>query len=274
MRRPMAYFQRMRGTEPDATWTPRCILARSPVARRRWYASYVRLITERDVAEISRVRDSDTLRRLPRMPATRRAQGLNPADIARDLQSPRSTLAAYVPLLETLYRTMRGMRVAAGMLVALLLTPVLAGERPERSARLAARLADEVRRINEAHVRKPGAVTEAALDLDLRDVFARVRERLAALDGPAADALGVAVSRERFVARGIGGLSTAYMEHFADVLDAILDQYRDTFGFAEWSKVPGKKLRVRYYTFDELRDALLSCVKGAKAKKAVKVLLR
>ena len=151
------------------------------------------------------------------------------------------------------------------------------------AAGLAARLVDEVREINEAHARKPGATREpelaariskkalaavddlvamddapevrdalvaageAALDLDLVEVFGKVRGRVAELDASRAAALGVVVSRERFVARGVGGLSAEWMATFADVLDGILEQYDETFGFAEWSKVPGKKLRVRVH---------------------------
>jgi len=158
------------------------------------------------------------------------------------------------------------------------------------AAKLAERFADDVRAINEAHARKPGdtreadlaakvskkaldavddlvamddapevrdalfVAGEAALDLDLGDVFARVRERLVALDAARADALGVAVSRERFVARGVGGLSVEYVERFADVLDGILDRYDATFGFAEWSKVPGKKLRVRVHLEERITN--------------------
>lgn len=77
--------------------------ARPATSRRRWYASYIRTVTERDVAEISRVRDASALRRLLRVLAARTAQELNLADVARDTETPRSTLAGHLPLLETLY---------------------------------------------------------------------------------------------------------------------------------------------------------------------------
>ncbi|MHC4952960.1 MAG: carbon-nitrogen hydrolase family protein [Planctomycetota bacterium] len=151
------------------------------------------------------------------------------------------------------------------------------------ASRLADTYADAVRKINEAHARKPAgqreadlakrlpkkaraaldrllraddsAATraalvvagEAALDLDLIDDFGRVKKRLAKLSKVDADRLGGAVSRPRFLLRGLGGLDDKYLKSFAEVFDGILDAYDKEFGFAEWSKVPGKKLRVRVH---------------------------
>ena len=152
--------------------------------------------------------------------------------------------------------------------------------RVETPAKLAATYADAVREINEQHARSPGkakedelakslpaaarkafdaliaiksgdqlvdalvVVADAAADLDLETDFAAARARIEVLDAKAAERVGRLVSRERFVVRGTGGLGDAYLAHFADVFDAILGAYDDVFGFAEWSKVPGKKLRV------------------------------
>lgn len=91
------------------------------------------------------------------------------------------------------------------------------------------------------------ACGEAALDLDRVEDFDRVRERLGAFDPEAAKAQGVALSRPRFLLRGLGGLDAAYLETFAALMDAVLDAYGEVFGFEEWSKVPGKKLRVRIH---------------------------
>lgn len=151
-------------------------------------------------------------------------------------------------------------------------------------------LADEyvnaVRELNEAHLRKQVARTEAelaekmpkraldafeallglvredvpeqlarcaeaALDLDRVSDFERVRAKLGAL--PAAT-LGIAVSRPRFLMRGQGGLQPAGLKAVADTLDAVLDAYDETFGFAEWSKVPGKKLRVRVHLVPKIEQ--------------------
>ena len=52
--------------------------------------------------------------------------------------------------------------------------------------------------------------------------------------------------------RGFGDLQEGYLSDFADLLDGILDAYDETFGFKEWSKVPGKKLRVRVHLVDQI----------------------
>jgi len=140
---------------------------------------------------------------------------------------------------------------------------------------------EAIRRINEEHARKPAknreadvakrlprearrtlqgllqakdspalfdallACGEAALDLDLADDFEKVRGRLENGATDHARRLGIALSRPRFLLRGTGGLDAAYLERLAEILDAILAAYEEVFGFEEWSKVPGKKLRVR-----------------------------
>lgn len=156
--------------------------------------------------------------------------------------------------------------------------PALAGPAQDAAAYAAA-----VAKINEAHVRQPGKNTEtalakqlpaaaksalkrvletksgtelapallrcgeAALDLDLMDDFKAVRTRLTAEAPQEAAKLGDAVSRPRFIVRGIGEFQRGYLEGFADVCDAILAAYDDVFSFAEFSKVPGKKLRFRVH---------------------------
>jgi hypothetical protein len=143
--------------------------------------------------------------------------------------------------------------------------------------------AEGVARINAAHLRQPGKATEpqlaaslpasaksalkrvldakaapdlapalvkcgeAALDLDLMQDFTAIRSKLAAVSPADASRLGTAVSRPRFIVRGIGEFKEGYLEQFADVVDATLTAYDDVFGFAEFSKVPGKKLRIRVH---------------------------
>ena len=70
-------------------------------ARRRWYESYVRTITQRDVRTFSRIQDVDALARLLRLLAARTAQELNVSEVSNELGLPRTTLASYIPLLET-----------------------------------------------------------------------------------------------------------------------------------------------------------------------------
>lgn len=70
-------------------------------ARRRWYDSYVRTITQRDVRAFSRIQDIDALTRLLRLLAARTAQELNVSEVSKELGIPRTTLSSYIPLLET-----------------------------------------------------------------------------------------------------------------------------------------------------------------------------
>jgi hypothetical protein len=168
-----------------------------------------------------------------------------------------------------------------------LLLPV--GEVAAQSAppSLARAYTQAVRKVNEEHARKPGktkeadlakrlsraardalaaalkakdspatrdalvACGEAAADLDLADDFRKVQERVASSPEHAAR-LGTMLSRERFILRGHGGLDEPYLERFAEVLAAVLAGYDDIFGFVEWSKVPGKKLRVRLELVPEI----------------------
>ncbi len=163
----------------------------------------------------------------------------------------------------------------------LLLACALAAAAPDDPARLADAYARAVREVNEKHARKPGtareadlakqlpasarralddllaakgpeagaalrAAADAACDLDLAKDYERIAARLQALDEAAAAEAGVLVSRDRFVVRG-EALSRAYCERFADVVEAVLRGYDEVFGFREWSKVPGKKLRFRLH---------------------------
>ncbi|MAB81141.1 MAG: hypothetical protein CMJ89_17480 [Planctomycetes bacterium] len=173
------------------------------------------------------------------------------------------------------------------MLVPLTLVIALAAG-TDRSSKLAGTYADAIEKVNATHARKPedrieadlgeelprkarsafealleldsgdeltdslARAAEAALELDLVADFDATRARLAELDADAARALGLAHSRERFQLRGLGGLDADYLTHFGDVLDAILESYDEVFGFDEFSKVPGKKLRVRVTLVDAI----------------------
>jgi hypothetical protein len=95
---------------------------------------------------------------------------------------------------------------------------------------------------------------EAALDLDLTADFDAIRQRLEAVSPDEAKKLGRVVSRPRFVVRGIGDFADGYLDRFADLFDAILVAYDEVFGFAEFSKVPGKKLRVRLHLEPEIKQ--------------------
>jgi len=75
-----------------------------PQARRHWFDSYLRTITQRDAPEIGRGRHIGELAKLARVLAARTGQELVVEHVARDAEIDRSSLARnYLPLLETVY---------------------------------------------------------------------------------------------------------------------------------------------------------------------------
>ena len=173
----------------------------------------------------------------------------------------------------------RGLAVLVPFAVAL-----AQGAVPERLAR---EYAEAVEALNEAHARKPVAVDErelaaklppsagklvaelaktqgaeaaaalataakAALDLDRVEDFEPLRARLEALAPDAAKELGIALSRPRFLAIGTDGVEPEGLAAIADVFDLVLDAYDDVFGLTNFSKVPGKKLRLRVRLVDRI----------------------
>ncbi len=176
--------------------------------------------------------------------------------------------------------------ILASLLCALPLVWAPASESPQ--AKLAKVYVDAVHDLNEKHARDPGKESEdelakklpkpalaalqellgeksgpelaaalrqcleASLDLARIDDFQKIRERLAAEDRGAAAKLDTALVRPRYLLRGVGGLDTKYLEGFAEVLDGVLGAYDEVFGFREFSKVPGKKLRVRLHLVEAI----------------------
>jgi hypothetical protein len=162
------------------------------------------------------------------------------------------------------------------LLAALLLAP--AGSSPMD---LAKALQEAVRKVNEEHAEKPGKAKEddlaarlpkdarkaldallaakdgpdlppallvaagAALDLDLEEDFERIRARLEKSFPGEAKKAGLLVSRPRFMLLGRDGVTRPYLEHLAGVVQGIFESYDRVFGFEEFSKVPGKKVRFR-----------------------------
>lgn len=88
---------------------------------------------------------------------------------------------------------------------------------------------------------------EAALELSRVDDFETVKKRLSVLAPDEASKLGIALARQRFLLRGLDGVEMEGLEGFANVMDEVLDAYDEVFGFSAFSKVPGKKLRVRVH---------------------------
>jgi hypothetical protein len=93
---------------------------------------------------------------------------------------------------------------------------------------------------------------EAALDLDRMGDFDKVRARLKQIAPESAAALGIAISKPRYLMRGLDGVEEEGLAAVATTFDAILAAYDDVFGFAEWSKIPGKKLRVRVHLVEAI----------------------
>jgi uncharacterized protein len=72
----------------------------STARRRAWFSDYVRTITRRDVPAFADLRRADELPRLLRLLAARTAGELNLNEVGRELGMPRSSLDAYVAMLE------------------------------------------------------------------------------------------------------------------------------------------------------------------------------
>jgi predicted AAA+ superfamily ATPase len=71
--------------------------------RSRWFASYVKTVTERDVLAVSRLRQVAELPRLLRLLAARTAQEVNLQEVSRELGLARTTLLGYIAALTTLH---------------------------------------------------------------------------------------------------------------------------------------------------------------------------
>lgn len=75
----------------------------SPRLRRAWFDGYVRTITQRDIVELSRIRQARDLPRLLRYLAGETAHELVKTKLAAAVGLDRGTVASYLPLLETVF---------------------------------------------------------------------------------------------------------------------------------------------------------------------------
>lgn len=82
---------------------PMALRLSTTAARSRWFEQYLNLTLEKDVAELVQVRRRVLLPRIAAVAASRTAQLLNVADIARDLDIDRSTAEDYLRLLEAVF---------------------------------------------------------------------------------------------------------------------------------------------------------------------------
>jgi len=94
-------FERVcRGGFPEA-------VRRQGRQRERWFDSYLRTLTGRDVSEIANIQRVGDLPALVRLLASRTASELNVSRLASDAGLPRTTLTGYLPLLESVYLMFR-----------------------------------------------------------------------------------------------------------------------------------------------------------------------
>jgi uncharacterized protein len=76
-------------------------------SRSRWFASYLNLVIDRDVVEISRVRQREMLPRLLKVLASRSGQVLNIAAVADAVGMEKTTAENYLRLLEAVFLIQR-----------------------------------------------------------------------------------------------------------------------------------------------------------------------
>jgi len=82
---------------------PEVLSRSSPKRRDAWFDSYLTLIMERDLYDISNVHDASVMVRLLSALATRTATLFNQAEMSRFAGIPNSTLSRYISMLETLF---------------------------------------------------------------------------------------------------------------------------------------------------------------------------
>jgi hypothetical protein len=76
-------------------------------SRSRWFSNYVNLVIDKDVLDISRVRQREMLPRLLGQLAARSGQVLNMAAISGTIGLEKSTTENYIKLLEALFLVYR-----------------------------------------------------------------------------------------------------------------------------------------------------------------------
>jgi predicted AAA+ superfamily ATPase len=78
-------------------------LGRTPERARQWHRQYLRGVTDRDVHDVARVRDSREVARLLELLAHQTAGLLNTSSLAADLHLDRQTVDRYLTVLERLF---------------------------------------------------------------------------------------------------------------------------------------------------------------------------
>lgn len=76
---------------------------RTPARARTWHRQYLRTLIERDVHNVSKVRDAHEIERLIRVLAHQTGALINTSNLSRDLQIARATVDHYLQILERLF---------------------------------------------------------------------------------------------------------------------------------------------------------------------------
>lgn len=82
---------------------PEMLTRRTEARRRAWFESYIMSILQRDVRDISNIRDLADLPRLLALAASRAGGLLDYSDLARGLSMPQTTLKRYMGLLQATF---------------------------------------------------------------------------------------------------------------------------------------------------------------------------
>lgn len=96
---------------PKASSLPKRVIAggypeavsRQPARARKWQEQYIRSIIERDIHDISQVRDGEEVRRFLEYISHQTAQLINVSETAKALGHTRATVEKYLSILEKLY---------------------------------------------------------------------------------------------------------------------------------------------------------------------------
>lgn len=86
----------------------------------------------------------------------------------------------------------------------------------------------------------------AAAELDLKDEIAKAEKALRKGSPAHAAKAGHYISRPRFLLHALR-VEDSFAEEFARAFEGVLETYDRVFGFVEFSKVPGKKIRVELH---------------------------
>lgn len=82
---------------------PESIRRTQPQRRQKWFSSYMKMILEKDINDLSQIEGLTELPNLMQLMASRCGNLVNTSEVARTLSIPTTTLKRYLSLLENLY---------------------------------------------------------------------------------------------------------------------------------------------------------------------------